>query len=204
MLDANLHDLGWDDTWASVHEGLEDDNLIPARVAAQHRGEFVLWAELGELRAVRPSARPAALEWSADGRYLLARGSHTIELFDSNGARLTPLGPGAAPVTDAAFSSRGHSIAFLQQVPIKQGHRSFLWVFPRIQPDATRAYRVFAGTGLFGGVEWSPDGRWLLLDWDSADQWLFIRSATVKRVTPVSNVTASFGHDVRLAGWCCP
>src|SRR5439155_2970065 len=30
---------------------LQDENLIPARVAAQHRGEYVLFAEEGELRA---------------------------------------------------------------------------------------------------------------------------------------------------------
>jgi Tol biopolymer transport system component len=156
------------------------------------------------VRSVRPSARPEALEWSSDGRYLLVQGAHTIELFGPRGAHLTPLARGAARVTAATFSPDGHGIAFIQQVPVKQGRRSFLWVYPRIRPDATGAGRVFAGAGVFGGVEWSPDGRWLLLDWDSADQWLFIRSAAVKRVAPVSNVIASFGRDAQLAGWCCP
>jgi hypothetical protein len=155
------------------------------------------------VRTFRPSARPLALEWSSDGRYLLVRGSRTIELFGPRGAHIVPIGPGGAPVTAATFAPNGRSIAFLQQVPVKQGRRSFLWVAPRIRADGTAAGRVFAGAGDFGGVEWSPDGRWLLLDWDSADQWLFIRSASVKRVAPVSNVTASFGHDAQLAGWCC-
>jgi len=46
-----LEALGWDAVWADELEQLEDDNLIPARVAAQHRGSFVLWSETGELRA---------------------------------------------------------------------------------------------------------------------------------------------------------
>ena len=46
-----LEALGWDAGWASVFEQLENDNLIPARVAAQHRGAYVVWSEDGELRA---------------------------------------------------------------------------------------------------------------------------------------------------------
>jgi ribosome biogenesis GTPase len=46
-----LDALGWDDERASAFVQLQDDNLFPARVAAQHRGEFALLAEQGELRA---------------------------------------------------------------------------------------------------------------------------------------------------------
>jgi ribosome biogenesis GTPase / thiamine phosphate phosphatase len=51
LLDATLQDLGWDDAWASSLEALNDDNLIPGRVAAQHRGEYVVWTEAREVRA---------------------------------------------------------------------------------------------------------------------------------------------------------
>ena len=46
-----LEALGWDADWASAFEQLEDDNLVPARVAAQHRGSYLLSSEDGELRA---------------------------------------------------------------------------------------------------------------------------------------------------------
>jgi ribosome biogenesis GTPase len=46
-----LDALGWDAERASAFEQLQDDNVFPARIAAQHRGEFVLFAEEGELRA---------------------------------------------------------------------------------------------------------------------------------------------------------
>ena len=46
-----LDSLGWDAAFAAAFDQLQDDNLLPARVAAQHRGEYVLFAEEGELRA---------------------------------------------------------------------------------------------------------------------------------------------------------
>src|SRR5216684_4215433 len=46
-----LDALGWNAELASAFEQLQDENVFPARVAAQHRGEFVLFAEEGELRA---------------------------------------------------------------------------------------------------------------------------------------------------------
>jgi ribosome biogenesis GTPase / thiamine phosphate phosphatase len=46
-----LEELGWDAAAASAFEQLQDDNQFPARVAAQHRGEYVLFSEEGEVRA---------------------------------------------------------------------------------------------------------------------------------------------------------
>jgi ribosome biogenesis GTPase len=46
-----LEELGWDADWASSLEQLQQDNLIPARIAAQHRGAYLAWSEHGELRA---------------------------------------------------------------------------------------------------------------------------------------------------------
>jgi ribosome biogenesis GTPase len=45
----NLHDLGWDDGFAAALQ--PHDNCIPARVSAQHRGEYDVLTERGELRA---------------------------------------------------------------------------------------------------------------------------------------------------------
>jgi ribosome biogenesis GTPase len=46
-----LDELGWDAGWLAALEQMQDDNLIPARVAAQHRGAYVVWTADGELRA---------------------------------------------------------------------------------------------------------------------------------------------------------
>jgi ribosome biogenesis GTPase len=54
LLDATLQELGWDDGWSSELEQLDEDNLIAGRIAAHHRGEYVLWTAEGELRAELP------------------------------------------------------------------------------------------------------------------------------------------------------
>jgi ribosome biogenesis GTPase len=46
-----LDELGWDAGWVSAFEQLHDDNLLAARIAAQHRGAYVVWTADGELRA---------------------------------------------------------------------------------------------------------------------------------------------------------
>lgn len=149
----------------------------------------------------RPRQAPVALEWSPTGRYVLARGPATITIFGADGhRRLEPLGPPAAPVLDAAFAPSADAVAFVQRT---RG-QSVLWFYPRLRADGTAASRVFAGAGTLERVVWSPDGRWLLVGWPSADEWLFIRSAAVRKVIPVSGIGDAFGSAAQIAGWCCP
>lgn len=150
----------------------------------------------------RAQQSPVALAWSTTGRYLLVRGLSSITILGAGGQqRLEPLGgPLAAPVVDATFMPTRDAVAFVQRAAGK----SFLWFYPRLRPDGTAATRVFAGAGTFERVAWSPDGRWLLLGWPSADQWLFIRSAAVRKVIPVSGIEEAFGPAAVPAGWCCP
>ena len=46
-----LQDLGWTDSHTTDFEPHAAEGRIPARVAAQHRGAYVVFSELGELRA---------------------------------------------------------------------------------------------------------------------------------------------------------
>ena len=46
-----LQDLGWTDSHTTDFEPHAREGHLPARVAAQHRGAYVLFTELGELRA---------------------------------------------------------------------------------------------------------------------------------------------------------
>ena len=170
----------------------------------------VLEADTGRLlRTIHPAQRPTQLDWSADGRFLLARGSYSFELFGPGTRHVQPLGPGAAPgaarspLTGAALSPDGRNIAVIGQASRAGGTHSILWRYARLGPGDVRATGVFAGAGRFADVEWSPNGRWLLLNWPNADQWLFIRSAAVRKVRAVSNIRSSFGPNARLAGWCC-
>ena len=67
----DLNALGWDDDWSASFAPYETDGLVPARVAVQHRGGYVLLAERGELRAeaarrlVREDALATVGDWVA-------------------------------------------------------------------------------------------------------------------------------------------
>jgi ribosome biogenesis GTPase / thiamine phosphate phosphatase len=73
----NLHDLGWSDQLETEFEPHAAAGLAPARVAVEHRGAYVLYAEAGEQRAeVSPKLRsrarrradfPAVGDWVALG-----------------------------------------------------------------------------------------------------------------------------------------
>ena len=101
----------------------------------------------------------------------------------------------------AEFAPRGRALAVVTST---EG-RNTLAVYSG--PRFTRRRVVFTGAGAFAGIAWSPDARWLLIDWRSADQWLFIRSAAVQRIA-VRNIGTTFDsgpeHGAVLGGWCCP
>jgi hypothetical protein len=61
---------------------------------------------------------------------------------------------------------------------------------------------LFRGTGVFDQVVRSPNGRWLLVTWPTADQWIFIRIQP-RKIVGVSRISAQFGGFPRVGGWCC-
>src|SRR5437764_8165432 len=66
----SLQDLGWDAFFQDAFRPYENDNLIPARVAARHHGPCALLTELGRLGGV-PAGRleddelPSVGDWVA-------------------------------------------------------------------------------------------------------------------------------------------
>ena len=67
-----LKDLGWDAFFADAFRPYEQDNLIPARVAARHHGPCELLTELGRLGGV-PAGKLADDELPAVGDWVVAR-----------------------------------------------------------------------------------------------------------------------------------
>jgi len=67
------------------------------------------------------------------------------------------------------------------------------------------ARTVFQGTGRIDGVSWSPDGRWLLLGWRTADQWVFAPVRRGAQIRAVASISAQFHSRTfpRVRGWCC-
>jgi len=194
-----------------------DDRLLAPRVArvapAWRPGTHVVafFDRTGEVQAVDVdrrrtlwrtrlfAAEPVLLEWSGDGTRLLAATRSELWTIDPEGRTVSNNGVGGRPVA-ASFAPRTHRFALLRW--FTQQRRSGVEV---VAADRLgKRTRIFAGAGTFGAVAWSPTGRWLILDWDSADQWLFIRSAAVRKLVAVSNIEENFGPDASPAGWCCP
>jgi dipeptidyl aminopeptidase/acylaminoacyl peptidase len=157
-------------------------------------------------------ATPAQLEWSADGRRLvtvvpLSDSRFALTVYDEAGRRLQSL-PLPGTFVDAAFAPDDHRIALIRRQRAEYGETSELLV---VDADSIRRHTpVFAGRGRFGDVAWSPGSRWLLLGWQSADQWLFLRSTAVEKVKAVSSLAQQFdpggtgvGPFPRIEGWCC-
>ena len=158
-------------------------------------------------------ATPLHLEWSADGSRLLVvnpleEGGFALAVYGEGGRRLQSLVfPGRFAA--AAFASDDHRIALVRSTTNEKGEASELLV---VDGDSIRRQEpVFTGKGRFSDVAWSPGGRWMLLGWESADQWLFIRSTDVEKIKAVSSLARQFdpggtgaGKFPQIEGWCCP
>jgi hypothetical protein len=137
------------------------------------------------------------LDWAPDGHSLLTFGPHVVAIFGARGGQFRRLDRGRASVVTASISPNGKSVAFVET---EKGQSSLQ--LTGVTTGPTR--QIFKGAGLFTNAIWAPNGRWVLLDWATADQWLFIRSPAVKKIVPISNIDANFGNGAMLAGWCCP
>jgi hypothetical protein len=143
-------------------------------------------------RRSSPFPQPRLLQWSSDGHRLALVTADKLVVFRDGHPAVRYL----HGVSAIAFAPHSHRLA------VVQAGRLLLFDADRI---AARPRRIFSGAGHFGDVAWSPDGRWLLLSWPSADQLLFIRSTGVRRLLAYSHVTEQFGGRAfpGLRGWCC-
>ena len=163
---------------------------------ATTRGRVYLYdPDTGSLRwRSAPYPHPHKLVWSADGKRLLLVTRDKLVLFDAD--RPTPIAVRSARgVIDAAFAPRGTRVALLRR------HELLLLDADRLREPPERA---FAGVGRFDAVNWSPNGRWLLIAWPDADQWVFVGATGKHRLEAVSNISNQFeGGFPALGGWCC-
>lgn len=152
------------------------------RIAAYDLSGALLWRS-----APWPHAR--SLEWTTDGRAVLVVTSDKVVLLRSG-----------KPV----FARFDHAVA----TALRPGSDAFAEIRTGGGTSEVVLGRrvLFRGTGDFGQLAWSPDGRWLLVTWPTADQWIFLRVGARRRIVPVASITRQFGGGTfpTLAGWCCP
>jgi hypothetical protein len=138
----------------------------------------------------RPFRAPRKLEWSNDGKRLLLLTRTKLVQFGPRSS--TPLSVRTERLVDATFRPGSRELAVIRT---RRGVSELL----------VRNRVLFRGTGRFTDVAWSPDGRWLLVTWPTADQWVFVRAAGSRKLIAVSGITEQFGGGSfpGVAGWCC-
>jgi hypothetical protein len=193
-------------------DGKEDQLLVPggrAPVAWRPDRGFVLAyttaqrvrvvdASTGRLiwAATRPAGRATAVEWSSDGRRLLVLTPEALHVYDGRGRLVDQNDPAEGwPNVAAAFQPDAH------QVAVARVHGSQSTVFGL----GSLPFSRFNGSGVFRDVAWAPEGRWYLVTWATADQWIFVQSGSTRRIRAVANVSEQFRSRSfpRIQGWCC-
>lgn len=128
---------------------------------------------------------------SAKGIVVLTAAGHVRRTVSMLGAELL----------EGAFAPGSHRFAVALHLPTHSEVRT-------IDIDHPGGARLlFAGPGVFGDVVWSPDAKWLLVAWPTADQWLFLHGARVHAVANIKQQFPRADHlrpTLRLADrWCC-
>ena len=176
----------------------------------------VIDADSSDVTAGWDAGRPEQLAFSADGSLVATRAGRSLSVHTVQGLRratITAPVPGGeagqvlARFLDAAFAPTLDTLAYTTHDAA--GGRSAVWTIanggrgPRQQ--------LFAGAGRMTDVEWSPDGRWLLVAWETANQWVFVRpgdgaTKIVARssITEQLNGAAANAEFPHISGWCCP
>jgi hypothetical protein len=150
-------------------------------------------------------ARPArGLEWSQDGKWLLAWSPNLIRVYGAGGQLDTAIRvpKRTSSVLAATFKPGTRSITYAV-FEIKTG-KSSVFVYKR------NSIERFSGVGRLTDLTWSPDRKWLLVSWPSADQWVFLEiPGGVRRIDAVGGITAEFDPGAAgsafpvVEGWCC-
>lgn len=158
-------------------------------------------ADTGQLIWIRHlDAQPRELLWSGDGSRLVVVSAHAVRTYGGSGGRPTILHLPGAAAGDAALSPDGTRLAL-----VLGGDRV---VLVRAGSAGSTVRQLLAGTGL-REVSWSPNGKWVLIGWPAADQWVFVRAVGSPRVAAVARIAQQFSSGTsarafpQLEGWCC-
>lgn len=153
-----------------------------------------------------PGGQVQDLRWSPDGRLLAVRSRGVLVVWTAGGVQGSgissrSLAKGNPFLTDA-FAPDGRAIAYTTYDPVG-GSTSLEIASLDRNGHVTASRRVFAGVGHLEDLSWSPNGKWLLVEWPEADQWLFVGTVGVHRLGAISDVSRQFGGGElpAVAGW---
>lgn len=180
----------------------DDDHVLAyvdrrwrVRVVAVDTGE-----EMWRSRPLRDGV--TELAWSPDASRLLVATARPWLVLGRDGLVLARRSlPDGFVADDFAWAPRGGRVALVRR---SERRSDVLLVGP-----AGRSRLLFTGSGRFGRVAFSPDGRRLLVPWPAADQWLFLSTERGDRIAAVADIARQFAAGPRRAPfpdtveWCC-
>lgn len=193
-----------------------------------------LWVVAGDGSGARPVAdhvAPQAPAWRPIGDTKIAPASGSVHVLTYLTAEMN------VRTVDVDAGTRLPTIAEDREA-LTTPPAGYGWVGPTISPDGTTlasirprggtsevvlrrdggpartlfpARVLFSARGPLTGPTWSPDGRWLLVGWPAADQWLFISTERSNRVVAFDQISEQFdpggdggGRFPRVSGWILP
>ncbi len=166
------------------------------RMVAYARGRRIVVYSLEALAPVlvrRVPEAPRRLEWSGDGRLLLVVAPHSVRVFGLQGVLFAEDNPPAGTRdVDAAFVPGSHRVGVIR---VARSTSNVVLL--------NRRRSLFRGTGALDQLRFSPDGRWLLVTWPTANEWVFVRTGGRHRIVGASRISTQFGGFPRVASWCC-
>jgi hypothetical protein len=176
----------------------------------------ILDSETGAILAAAPALhRITWMDWADSGRKILEASRGTLRLRPVlpaghpsrpalGKAHRLPVPPGAT-VNDVALAPQSSIVAASLTYWRKHGTYSEVIVYRPGQGPQT----LLSVPGSLGQVDWSPDGKHLLVAWPGANQWLFLPLGR-GRGQAIANISRAFSTGGRptsfpqLEGWCCP
>ena len=147
------------------------------------------------------------LAWSPEGDELAVVTGSAVAVVRPFARRDESFAQGRPNTTvgQVAFSSTGKRIAF-----IRSSQAGSELVLGRSGTREIPQHTLFSVPGHLVDPTWSPNGRWLLVGWREADQWLFIDTDNPSKVIAINNIDRQFdpgasatGEFPRISGWCC-
>ncbi len=197
-LDTRIAYRSGDDLRVIVGDGNGDTDRLIAR----------------DVAPVAPAWRPVTDESGTFGPYVLTYvdGSGHVRTVDADTGerrpttrldRLRLAAAGDREGVRRALSPAGDEVATLERV----GASSRLFS----GPIGGRPRPLFSARGDLTGPTWSPDGRWVLVGWPAADQWLMIEAERPHTPVPFGRISEQFdpgdtgrAHFPRVEGWVLP
>ena len=188
-------------------DGTGDRTIGPAnRVAPAWRpgpGHVVAYAtngkalvydvDSGQVLLRTPPGRPQKLAWSDDGKLLLVFRPFGLRVYDMRGRVVLQDDPSdATHDADAVFAPGTHRLVIIRI------HGLASDVFTG--RDGRLIYR---GSGALRQLVFSPGGRWLLVTWPTANQWVFVRVGRPRQIVGAARISSQFGGYPRVVSWCC-